>query len=104
MSNKTDLNDYNEDDFIEENGELKELTVTITLCEYRSLIRELVYSDKAIEELQTQNESLRKENENLKALVLHKSPELRNKIAEVIKMFKKQLEEDLLNEKGLEND
>lgn len=104
MSNKTNLGHYNEDDFKEENGELKELTVTITLCEYRNLIEERAYNEKAIEKLQTENESLRKENANLKALVLHKSPELRNKIAEVIKMFKKQLEEDLLNEKGLEND
>lgn len=41
MSNKTSLRGYyNEDDFVERDGAMHELTVTITLCEYRNLIRE----------------------------------------------------------------
>mgnify|MGYP003498020666 CR=1 FL=1 len=40
---------YNEDDFMQNGEELKELTVTITLCEYRNLIRELSTYDAKIE-------------------------------------------------------
>ena len=36
MSLKTDYANFNEDDFVESSGEMKELTVTITLCEYRN--------------------------------------------------------------------
>ena len=67
MSLKTDYDyNYNEDNFVEVDGQLKELTVTITLCEYRSIISELAYGEKAIEKLQEENEKLRKEIKDLK--------------------------------------
>lgn len=65
MSNKTDLliNDY---DFVEKAGELNEITVTITLAEYRALIEDKCYNEKAIDELQKENEWLSTEYEKLK--------------------------------------
>ena len=67
MSLKTDYDyNYNEDNFVEVDGQLKELTVTITLCEYRSIISELAYNEKVIEKLQEENEKLRKEIKDLK--------------------------------------
>lgn len=38
---KTEIG-YNEDDFVERDGRLEELTVTITLCEYRNLIADRI--------------------------------------------------------------
>lgn len=58
MSNKTKY-DYNEDNFVQVGEQLNELTVTITLEEYRNLIKEQGYSDNAIEKLQTENEGLK---------------------------------------------
>ena len=59
-------NFYNDDNYIERAGELHEITVEITLAEYRGLIEDKCYNEKAIEELQEENEQLRKENEELK--------------------------------------
>lgn len=60
MAYKTEhSNCYNEDDFVQdEHGGLKELTVTITLCEYRNLIRELANQEAAIERLHEEKTEL----------------------------------------------
>ena len=59
MSLKTDYN-YNEDDFTERNGQLDELTVTITLCEYRNLITEQTRLDMTVDRLQEEKAELEK--------------------------------------------
>ena len=82
MSLKTEEYSYNEDNFIEKAGEMREIPVTITLAEYRNLIEERVYNEKAIEELQTENESLRKQNETFKRLYTESRPELQKLIVE----------------------
>jgi hypothetical protein len=82
MSLKTETYSYNEDDFIEKAGEMHEITVTITLCEYRNLIEERVYNDKAIEKLQEENERLRKQNDILLRLYAESNPELKQHICE----------------------
>lgn len=81
MSIKTEY-PYNEDNFIEVDGELKELTVTITLEEYRNLIENRCYSDKAIEELQEEVESLRSQRDSYLKIIYAKSPEIAAKIFE----------------------
>lgn len=76
MNGKTEYGSYNTDDFIEVDGQLKELTVTITLCEYRNLVMERTRQEKTLDEVSsrlheenTRNEALRTENEALKAHV-----------------------------------
>lgn len=76
MSLKTDCGYFNEDNFIEHNGELRELTVTITLCEYRDLISERCYSEKAIESLQEENEKLKRQNAEYIKIITRKCPEI----------------------------
>lgn len=76
---------YNEDNFIEQNESMNELTVTITLNEYRNLIEDKVYSEKAIEKLQEENETLRKANKNLSHLVISKNPELLKNVVTTVK-------------------
>ncbi len=43
---------YNEDDFVQEDRGLRELTVEISLCEYRNLVRELTKCELYIEKLE----------------------------------------------------
>ena len=59
MSLKTAYN-YNEDDFTERAGQLDELTVTITLCEYRNLISEQTRLDMIVDRLQEEKAELEK--------------------------------------------
>lgn len=59
MSLKTEYN-YNEDDFAERSRQLEELTVTITLCEYRNLITEQTRLDMTVDRLQEEKAELEK--------------------------------------------
>ena len=67
---------YNEDDFVQNGEELKELTVTITLCEYRNLIRELSTYDAKIESLQEENKKIKEQLRGFTEIIVHKSPEI----------------------------
>ena len=65
MSNLKTEYGYNENDFVEKDGALQELTVTITLSEYRDLVteKEVLSADnetysKKVNELTEQNKSL----------------------------------------------
>lgn len=58
MSNKTNLGYYNNDDFQEIGGALHELTVMITLCEYRNLIRETARMERELELEKAKREEL----------------------------------------------
>lgn len=84
MSKKTDyISIYNEDDFVEKPDGMQELTVTITLCEYRNLIKEQAQNKKQIEILE---EELKKTKESAKTfmqLFMIKSPETMNKICDL---------------------
>lgn len=42
---------YEQDDFVEENGQLRELTVTITLSEYRELVASSVLQRNYIDQI-----------------------------------------------------
>lgn len=57
---KTDTGIYNEDDFVQRGSILDELTVTITLCEYRNLIREIADYEHEIDRLTEEKKALEK--------------------------------------------
>lgn len=88
---KTEQDYVNEDDFCENYGSMKELTVTITLCEYRNLIEYRAYSEKNIEYLQEKNESLRKENERLLQIFLIDHPNTAKSLEEAIEAILKDI-------------
>lgn len=76
MNTKTEYGNYNEDDFIEIDGQMKELTVTITLCEYRKLVMACTRQEKSLDDMHTRlneeidrNRALCKENDTLKTHV-----------------------------------
>lgn len=63
---------YEQDDFVEENGQLRELTVTITLSEYR----ELVVSSMRQRDYIDQIDDLKEGMDCLCQLVLEAKPDL----------------------------
>lgn len=75
---------YNEDDFVQNGEDLKELTVTITLCEYRNLIRELSTYDAKIESVQEENKKIKEQMRDLAEIIVYKDPEIMNDIKKVI--------------------
>ena len=93
MSYKTELrNTYNEDDFVQTEGGMQELTVTITLCEYRNLIRDLQRQDVIIENLETKMKNAQEYSKTLFKLLMVKSPEVINKAIDIIKELFPQVE------------
>ena len=68
MNLKTDYS-YCEDDFVQNAEALSELTVTITLCEYRNLIREQARSEATIDALNDKVSEQKKSIESLWALI-----------------------------------
>ena len=80
---KSENSYVDENNFIEVNNEMKELTVTITLNEYRTLIqceeRNLIY----IQKLKDESNELRKQNEEYIKLILEKHPEIKDKFNDI---------------------
>lgn len=91
MNTKTNFRQFNEDDFIEVDNQMRELTVTITLCEFRNLITELARSEQKMLQLFDENEKLKNQNKYLLQAVLKSNPELLNNISNsldsIIDMF-----------------
>ena len=63
---------YEHDDFVEESGQLRELTVTITLSEYRELVASSVLQRDYIDEIDDMKEGM----DYLCQLVLEAKPDL----------------------------
>lgn len=76
---KTEYGNYNVDDFIEVDGKLQELTVTITLCEYRNLITERERNEKAVDDMHIRLTETVSRNNNLCAEI----KELKANVAEL---------------------
>lgn len=75
-SNKTEYGNYNEDDFVQRGEALDELTITITLCEYRNLISENTRLDMTLGRVQEEKAELVKQLENARqVLATCKMPE-----------------------------
>lgn len=89
---------YNEDDFVQNGEELKELTVTITLCEYRNLIRELSTYDAKIESTQEENKKIKEQLRSLAEIIVYKDPEIMNDVKKAIYSILG------MKEEGVEND
>lgn len=86
MSLKSDYN-YNEDDFIQDGGVLRELTVTITLCEYRNIIEDLTYTRSQVDSLQEQTEKLKKQNDALIKVLRSNIPEIERPLKSIVEIL-----------------
>ena len=100
------INDFNEDDFVESSGEMKELTVTITLCEYRNLIAENARYEALINQLGDKRKNLESQVKTLSEMVLYDHPEFYTDMFDaVVKFLKKantpvSVEEESKNEEA----
>lgn len=63
---------YEQDDFVEESGQLRELTVTITLSEYRELVVSSIQRSNYIDQIEDLNQAL----DFLCQMALELAPEL----------------------------
>ena len=81
MSNKTNVGYYNEDDFVENNETLRELTVTITLCEYRNLITERTRNENEIAKLQDELTTANKQIKSLQSVIIKRTPDFTKELA-----------------------
>ena len=87
MSMKTDLR-FDEDDFVQRAGRLEELTVTITLSEYRGLIADQARLETSVERLEQEKTGLQEELESAqKALATYGAPEILRTIGNAFSCF-----------------
>ena len=106
MSLKTDYANFNEDDFVESGGEMKELTVTITLCEYRNLIAENARYEALINQLGDKRKNLESQVKTLSEMVLYDHPEFYTDMFDAVVRFLKKantpvtVEEESKNEEA----
>ena len=99
MSLKTEYG-YNEDDFVQSGENMQELTVTITLCEYRNLINNIAHQDNTIEKLEEENEKLKKQNKVYQDYIIANHPELIKKLGDFANVVLNTPKADHPTEKG----
>ena len=74
-----------DDNYIDSNGEVREIAVTITLNEYRGLVRDAALAEAKIERLEAEIDELRKEKKILSdALAVCKLPPVIEKIRDAL--------------------
>ena len=78
---KTSYGVFEQDDFVEENGQLRELTVTITLSEYRELVASSVLQRDHIDQIDDLTQAV----DFLCQLVLELAPELVGAVQPAVK-------------------
>lgn len=72
---------YEQDDFVEESGQLRELTVTITLSEYRELVVSSIQRLNYIDQIEDLNQAL----DFLCQMALELAPELVGAVQPAVK-------------------
>ena len=87
MDLKTSIDYFNEDDFVQKDGGLHELTVTITLCEYRNLISESVRNEETINRLQEEKGRLTEQSKILAELVVKNNPKFIRMVQETVRLL-----------------
>lgn len=99
MSLKTEYS-YNEDDFVQNGNGMQELTVTITLCEYRNLVKDISYQDGTIEKLEEENKKLKEQNKAYQEYIIANHPEFIEKLADFANVLTNTPTPDHPTEKG----
>lgn len=87
---KSECTGANDDDFVQAEGTMKELTVTITLCEYRNLIAENARYEALVNQLGDKRKNLESQVKTLSEMVLYDHPEFYTDMFDaVVKFLKK---------------
>lgn len=104
MALKTDYNSFNEDDFVESGGEMKELTVTITLCEYRNLITEQTRYEAEVDRLQDRLKQAEERAKLMTYVVMLDHPEFFGDVIGAVTKFLKKMTEPAPKEETSEDE
>lgn len=80
---KTSYGLFKQDNFVEENGRLRELTVTITLSEYRSLLQSAVYENSRVAQADRQQLVI----DTLSKLILTFIPDFSDNVREIVNLM-----------------
>ena len=98
MNIKTEFNcAYNEDNFVQNGDSMQEITVTITLCEYRNIIEERIRNEQRIERLEQELKNAKETGKNIMTLFMTKSPETLEKFCDVCKEIFPQTKDEAEN-------
>lgn len=76
-----------EDDYVERGGGCEELTVTITLREYRDLIQTVEKQNAAIDRLTEERDKFERQAQEYGKMLLAKHPEIMKKIVGAVSEF-----------------
>lgn len=76
---------FEKDDFVEESGQLRELTVAITLSEYRELVASSVLQRNYIDQIDDLIDDLTEAIDFLCQLILERDPEFAHNIRDAVK-------------------
>lgn len=80
---KTSYEVFEQDGFVEDSGQLRELTVTITLSEYRSLLRSAVYENARLAQADRQKLVI----DTLSKLILTFIPDFSDNVREIVNLM-----------------
>lgn len=80
---KTSYGVFEQDDFVEDSGQLRELTVTITLSEYRELVRAAVYERARLDQVDRQQLVI----DTLGKLLLTFIPDFSDNVREIVNLM-----------------
>lgn len=80
-------NSTSEFDYVERGGICEELTVTITLCEYRELTEQRVRLSAEVERLIAERDKFQKQAEECGKMLIAKHPEVVSKLADAVSEF-----------------
>lgn len=80
---KTSYGVFEQADFVEDSGQLRELTVTITLSEYRSLLRSAVYEQARLAQADRQQLVI----DTLSKLILTFIPDFSDNVREIVNLM-----------------
>lgn len=78
---KTSYGVFEQDDFVEDSGQLRELTVAITLSEYRELVASSVLQHNYIDQIDDLTEAI----DFLCQLILERDPEFAHNVRDAVK-------------------
>ena len=84
---KTDSCLYEDDDFVEVDCDMRELTVTITLHEYRNLIASNACLLRDVQKLEEDKESAEEKIDAMTALIIAKAPDIIQEIGTILTGF-----------------
>ena len=95
---KSECTGANDDDFVQVEGTMKELTVTITLCEYRNLITEQTRYEAEVDRLQDRLKQAEERAKLMTDVVMLDHPEFFGDVIGAVTKFLKKMTEPVSSE------